>query len=79
MKSSIQALKLRRVAGSVQDNRKITGLQLAPDLGSHHLGRIATRRATVLSGLGIEPWIDRDGTHGGARRSLSRQQATRTL
>jgi hypothetical protein len=42
---------------------------------AHADAAFATRLATALPGLGIEPWIDRDGIHGGARWSSSIQQA----
>ncbi len=42
---------------------------------AHADAAFATRLATALPGLGIDPWIDRDGIHGGARWSSSIQQA----
>jgi len=42
---------------------------------AHADAEFATRLATALPGLGIEPWIDRDGIHGGARWSSSIQRA----
>ncbi len=45
---------------------------------AHADAAFANRLATALPGLGIEPWIDRDGIHGGARWSSSIQQALRS-
>ena len=42
---------------------------------SHTDQPFATRLASALPALGIEPWIDQGGIHGGARWSSSVQQA----
>jgi hypothetical protein len=42
---------------------------------SHTDRAFATKLAEALPALGIEPWIDHDGIHGGARWSSSIQQA----
>ncbi len=42
---------------------------------AHADAAFATRLASALPTLGIEPWIDRDGIHGGTRWSSAIQQA----
>ena len=42
---------------------------------SHSDATFATRLANALPPLGLEPWIDQGGIHGGARWSSSIQQA----
>jgi len=42
---------------------------------SHTDQPFATRLAAALPALGIDPWIDQGGIHGGARWSSSVHQA----
>ena len=42
---------------------------------SHSDAAFATRLANVLPALGIDPWINQGGIHGGARWSSSIQNA----
>lgn len=53
----------------------MTGVTRAFISYAHTDAAFATRLATALPGLGIEPWIDRHGIHGGARWSSSIQAA----
>ena len=45
---------------------------------SHHDKAFATQLAKALPPLGIEPWIDLQGIHGGARWSTSVQEGLET-